>query len=230
MKNNGIRFLLLFLLLLLFFLFHHYGIADYVSLKGMQEQKTAFQAYADKHPITAMGGYFTAYLIFSAFALPGAVIITLLGGALFGVVLGTVLVSFGSSLGALLAFLLSRYLLRSVIQERFGNYLKTFNKGMREDGGLYLFTLRLVPLFPFFAINLVMGLTPLKGWTFYWISQLGMLPVTLIYVNAGTQLSTLESVSGLLSPSVIASLVLLGVFPVAAKKGLAYIRMRRNQP
>ncbi len=228
MKNNGLRFLLLFLVALLLFSFNYFDLGNYVSLQEMQKQKDAFQLYTDKHPALAMGGYLAIYIAFATFALPGAIFITLLGGALFGVVVGTVLVSFGSSLGALLAFLLSRYLFRSVIQERFGKYLKPINEGMQNEGGLYLFSLRLVPLFPFFAINLVMGLTPIKAWAFYWVSQLGMFPATILYVNAGTQLSTLQSVSGLLSPSIIASFVVLGIFPLVAKKAIAYFKVRKE--
>lgn len=158
---------------------------------------------------------------------PGAAVMTLAGGAIFGLVEGTILVSFASTIGATLAFLVSRILLRDAIQKKFGDSLKAINSGVKEEGAIYLFGLRLVPLFPFFVINLVMGLTPIRVATFFVVSQIGMLPGTLVYVNAGTQLANINSLSGILSPGLIFSFVLLGIFPFIAKKILAVIKGRR---
>ena len=152
---------------------------------------------------------------------------TLAAGALFGLMWGTVIVSFASSLGATLAFLVSRYLLSETVQKRFGDRLKPINEGIEKDGAFYLFTLRLVPIFPFFLINLLLGLTPIRAATFYWVSQIGMLAGTLVFVNAGTQLAQLDSLSGILSPSLLLSFALLGLFPFIAKKLLAVIKARR---
>ena len=171
--------------------------------------------------------FFVAYVLVTALSLPGAVIMTLAAGALFGLGFGTLLVSFASSIGATLAFLASRYLLRDVIQARFGDRLKAINEGMAKDGTLYLFTLRLVPLFPFFLVNLLMGLTPIKTLSYYWISQLGMLAGTLVYVNAGTELAKINSLSVILSPGLVLSFALLGIFPLLAKQFLKFLRRRR---
>jgi pyruvate/2-oxoglutarate dehydrogenase complex dihydrolipoamide dehydrogenase (E3) component/uncharacterized membrane protein YdjX (TVP38/TMEM64 family) len=173
------------------------------------------------------GIYFLIYIAVTALSLPGAVIMTLAGGALFGLWTGLLLVSFASSIGATLAFLASRFLLRDWVQDRFGNRLAAINAGMAKDGAFYLFTLRLVPVFPFFIINLVMGLTPIKTRTFYWVSQVGMLAGTAVYVNAGTQLAQLEGLSGILSPGLLGSFVLLGIFPLLAKKLVAVVQARK---
>jgi uncharacterized membrane protein YdjX (TVP38/TMEM64 family)/thioredoxin reductase len=162
--------------------------------------------------------FFVAYVAVTGLSLPGAAVMTLAGGAIFGLFWGLLLVSFASSLGATLAFLASRFLLRDWVQKRFGDRMRAINAGIAKEGGFYLFTLRLVPLFPFFVINLVMGLTPLKTRTFYWVSQLGMLAGTLVYVNAGTQLARIDSLAGILSPALLGSFVLLGIFPLLAKK------------
>ena len=160
-------------------------------------------------------------------SLPGATILTLLGGALFGLIKGGLLVSFASTIGATLAFLASRYLLKDSIQSKFGDKLKVINEGVKKEGGFYLFTMRLIPAFPFFLVNLVMGLTPIKTLTFFLVSQVGMLPGTLVYVNAGTQLAQLESLSGILSPKLIASFALLGVFPLVAKKAMGFFTNKK---
>ena len=154
---------------------------------------------------------------------------TLTGGAIFGLVWGTILVSFASSIGATIAFMVSRFLFHNTIQERFSENLKAINDGMEKDGAYYLFTLRLVPVFPYFIINLVMGLTPIRTFTFYFISQLGMLPATIVFVNAGTQIAKIRTAGDILSPELIASFVLLGVFPLLAKKLLALIKIRKPQ-
>ncbi len=172
-------------------------------------------------------GYFAAYVAVTGLSLPGAAIMTLAGGAVFGLAWGTVIVSFASTLGATLAFLASRYLFRDAIQRRYGSRLQAFDAGIARDGAFYLFTLRLVPAFPFFVINLLMGLTPLRTWTFYWVSQAGMLAGTLVYVNAGTQLARIDSLRGILSPGLIGSFLLLGLFPLIAKRVVAGVRARK---
>jgi uncharacterized membrane protein YdjX (TVP38/TMEM64 family) len=178
-------------------------------------------------PPATPAGFFVLYVAVAALSLPGAAIMTLAAGALFGLVQGTLLVSFASSLGATLAFLASRFPLHDLVQRRFGSYLASIYDGIRRDGALYLFGLRLVPAFPFFAINLVMGLTPIRTVTFYWVSQVGMLAGTVVFVNAGTQLANIDSLSGLLSPALIASFAALGLFPLAARKTLKWFQQRR---
>ena len=168
------------------------------------------------------------YITATALSLPGAAILTLAGGALFGLVTGTIVISFASTIGATLACIVSRYLLRDWVQSKFGDKLEKINEGMDKEGGFYLFTLRLVPIFPFFIINLVMGVTKIPLKTYYWVLQLGMLPATIVYVNAGKELGQIESLSGILSPGLLISFVLLGVFPITAKKILTKIRNKRS--
>jgi dihydrolipoamide dehydrogenase len=171
--------------------------------------------------------FFALYVAVTGLSLPGAALLTLIAGAIFGLLWGTLIVSFASTLGATLAFLVARFLLRDWVQSRFSEKLKAVNRGVAKDGPFYLFTLRLVPLFPFFVINLVMGLSPIRATTFYWVSQIGMLPGTLVYVNAGTQIASIDSLNGILSPTLLASFALLGVFPLLAKKLVAFIKARR---
>jgi uncharacterized membrane protein YdjX (TVP38/TMEM64 family) len=166
------------------------------------------------------------YIVVTGLSLPGAAVMTLAGGALFGLAAGVVIISFASTIGATLACFLARFILRDFIERRFGDRLKTINEGMAREGAFYLFTLRLVPIFPFFVINLVMGLTRLRLRTFYWVSQVGMLAGTIVYVNAGQALGRIESLSGILSPRLIVSFVILGLFPLAAKKFLHLYRRR----
>ncbi len=198
--------------------FFAFDLGRYFSLDFFKSQQAAIDAYYGAHPLQTVLIYFAIYVAVTALSLPGAAIMTLAGGAIFGLLVGTLVVSFASTIGATLAFLVSRFLLRDWVQARFGDKLRAINDGMARDGAFYLFTLRLVPLFPFFVINLVMGLTPIATRTFYWVSQLGMLAGTLVYVNAGTQLAQIDSLPGILSPGLLVSFALLGVFPLAAKK------------
>jgi pyruvate/2-oxoglutarate dehydrogenase complex dihydrolipoamide dehydrogenase (E3) component/uncharacterized membrane protein YdjX (TVP38/TMEM64 family) len=195
---------------------------DYV--KGAQAQLDAL--YAER-PLQVIGAYFAIYVAVTALSLPGAAIMTLLGGAIFGLVVGTVVVSFASTIGATLAMLVARYLLRDSVRARFGARLAEIDKGVQREGAFYLFTLRLVPIFPFFVINLLMGLTAMKARTFFGVSQLGMLAGTLVYVNAGTQLARIESLAGILSPALVGSFVLLGIFPLVAKKIVDAVKARK---
>ena len=190
----------------------------YFSLDALKSQQAAIETYRQAAPWLTAAIFFAVYVAVTALSLPGAAIMTLAGGAVFGLLWGTVLVSFASSLGATLAFLAARFLLRDWVKARFGPRLAAIDRGVEKEGGFYLFTLRLVPAFPFFMINLVMGLTPMRAWTFYWVSQVGMLAGTLVFVNAGTQLAAISSLSGILSPALIGSFALLGIFPLIAKK------------
>jgi pyruvate/2-oxoglutarate dehydrogenase complex dihydrolipoamide dehydrogenase (E3) component/uncharacterized membrane protein YdjX (TVP38/TMEM64 family) len=186
-----------------------------------------FEALRAERPLVAALTFFAVYVAFTALSLPLAALLSLAAGAVFGLLVGTVIVSFGSSIGATLAFLASRFLFRAVVSARFGPRLGAVNRGIEREGAFYLFALRLVPVIPYFAINLVMGLTPIRTRTFYWVSQLAMLPATIVYVNAGTQLAQIRTASGLLSPALIGSFVLLGFFPLAAKKTLGWWKARR---
>jgi pyruvate/2-oxoglutarate dehydrogenase complex dihydrolipoamide dehydrogenase (E3) component/uncharacterized membrane protein YdjX (TVP38/TMEM64 family) len=202
-------------------------LGQYLDLDYLKSRQAAFQEAFATRPWTAGGLFFLFYVAVTALSLPGAAVMTLAAGALFGLLWGTLIVSFASTIGATLAFLVARFLLRDAVQRRFGDKIEAINEGVRREGGFYLFTLRLVPLFPFFLINLVMALTPMRAFTFFWVSQLGMLPGTLVYVNAGTQLGRIDSLSGLLSPALVASFVLLGLFPLLAKRALEGFRARR---
>ncbi|MBC8284044.1 MAG: FAD-dependent oxidoreductase [Nitrospinae bacterium] len=207
--------------------FFYLDFGQYLSLEYIKEQQASFSEFYKENTLLAISAYMVVYIISTALSLPGAALLTLLGGALFGLLVGTILVSFASSIGATLAFLVSRLLLRDWVQNKFGSYLKSFNDGVEKDGGLYLFTLRLIPAVPFFVINLVMGLTPMKAITFYGVGQVGMLAGTIVFVNAGTQLAQLDSLSGILSPGIIFSFVLLGIFPLLAKKLVNFFKARK---
>ncbi|MCM2308703.1 MAG: FAD-dependent oxidoreductase [Sulfuritalea sp.] len=199
----------------------------YFSLDYLKSQQAVIESWRAAQPLTAALIFFLAYVAVTALSLPGATVMTLAAGAIFGLGWGTLIVSFASSAGATLAFLAARFLLRDWVQDRFGERLRAINRGVEQDGGFYLFTLRLVPAFPFFMINLLMGLTPMRTATFYWVSQLGMLAGTLVYVNAGTQLAGLESLSGIVSPGLLFSFALLGIFPLIAKKLVETIKARK---
>ncbi len=214
--------LILVLIGLLAGAFFYFDLHTYLNFETIKAKQADFQAYADQNPMMATGGFLLIYILVAAMSLPGAAILTLLGGALFGILKGTILVSFASTIGATLAFLASRYLLRDMITSKFGDKLKVINDGVAKEGGFYLFTMRLIPAFPFFLVNLVMGLTPIKTLTYFFVSQIGMLPGTLVYVNAGTQLAQLDSLKGILSPKLLFSFMLLGLFPLIAKKSMSY--------
>ncbi|UZJ43311.1 FAD-dependent oxidoreductase [Marinimicrobium sp. C6131] len=207
--------------------FFGFGLNDYLTLEQLKNSQATFDQWLREFPVLVPAVYFVVYVLVTALSLPGAAIMTLAGGALFGLGQGLLLVSFASSIGATLAFLVARFVLRESVQNRFGERLKAINRGIERDGAFYLFTLRLVPLFPFFVINLVMGVTRLKTWTFYWVSQLGMLGGTAVYVNAGTQLAEIDSVGGIFSPELILSFALLGLFPWIAKVIVRVVQRRR---
>ncbi len=219
--------LLLLVIAMLVVAFFMFDLHQYLTLDALKSRQHAIESYRSTHPALAVVFYGLIYIAVTALSLPGAAILTLAGGAVFGLLWGTVIVSFASTIGATLAFLAARFLFRDTVKSRFSSRIKAIDEGIERDGSFYLFTLRLVPLFPFFIINLVMGLTTLKVKTFYWVSQLGMLAGTIVYVNAGTQLAKIESLSGILSPALIASFVLLGIFPMIAKKIVSSIHAKK---
>ncbi|HFQ5084080.1 TPA: TVP38/TMEM64 family protein [Vibrio vulnificus] len=191
--------------------------SQYLTLDNAKAQQLALNSFIEDNFLFASISYFVIYVGLTAFSVPGATVVTLLGAALFGFWYSLLLVSFASTIGATIAFLSSRYLLKDWVQARFGDKLSAINQGVEKDGAFYLFSLRLIPVFPFFLINLLMGLTPISIGRYYLTSQIGMLPGTAVYLNAGTQLADINSLSGILSPTVLASFALLGVFPIAVK-------------
>jgi len=209
---------------LLFFVF---DLQKYLTLNNLKSSKATFISYYEDNPLLILGGFFLIYVLTTAFSLPGAIWLTLAGGSLFGLFTGTVIVSFASTIGATLAMLIARFLLQDWVQSRFSGQIQTINSGINKDGGFYLFTLRLLPVVPFFIINFGMGLTSLRTATFFWVSQLSMLPGTLVYINAGSELGKIHSISDILSPTLIGSFVLLGIFPLLVKKLISIIEAIR---
>jgi uncharacterized membrane protein YdjX (TVP38/TMEM64 family) len=203
--------------------FFAFDVGRFLTLDALKAGQGTFATWYGASPLLIAGAYLLIYVAVTALSLPGAAVMTLAGGALFGLWVGTLLVSFASSIGATLAFLASRFLFRDWVQARYRERLAAVNAGMAKDGAFYLFTLRLVPVFPFFVINLLMGLTPIKTRTFYWVSQIGMLAGTLVYVNAGAQITQIDSLADILSPGLVASFVLLGLFPLLAKRLVAIV-------
>ncbi|MEQ9410253.1 MAG: TVP38/TMEM64 family protein [Fuerstiella sp.] len=217
---------------LIFYAYRNYG--DVLSLQSLASKEAELRQYQIQHPMLVYGLAFLVYVAVTGLSLPGATVLTLVFGWYFGFLRAFVLVSFASTTGATVAFLLSRYLLRDVIQNRFGDRLASFNESLRREGAFYLFTLRLIPAVPFFVINVVMGLTPIRTSTYWWVSQVGMLPGTAVYVYAGAQFPDLQTLadkggSGILTPQLIAAFVLLGLFPLVVKQIMKRIRPAANQ-
>ncbi len=225
--NSTKRIALLLALAALVAAFFALGGPKWLTLEGLKSGLDQFAAWKSNSPLALGLAFGAVYVLVTALSLPGAAILTLAAGAIFGLFWGTVIASFASTLGATLAFWSARYLLRDWVQSRFGDRLKPINEGVARDGAFYLFTLRLVPVFPFFLINLLMGLVPMRALTFYAVSQVGMLAGTLVYVNAGTQLAQIDSLAGIVSPGVALSFALLGVFPLIAKSVLGALQRRR---
>ena len=199
---------------------------EYLTFESIKEQQENFANYYEENTFLVLAGFLLGYVAVTALSLPGALIMTLAAGALFGVVAGTLLVSFASSIGATLAFLVARYLVGASLQNKYGDKLEKFNEGVRKEGAFYLFAMRLIPIFPFFLINILMALTTLRALTFYWVSQLGMFAGTVVYVNAGSQLAEIDSVQGIFTLPLIASFALLGIVPIVAKKIIGIVRKR----
>ena len=225
MKKSKLLILLLFVIMVSVFVI--FDVQQYLNLDALKSQQDYFSSLKQDHAILISGGFFLSYVLITALSLPGAAILTLAAGAIFGLYQGLLIASFASSIGATLAFLASRYLFKDAVQSKFANQLRAFNKGIEKDGAFYLFTLRLVPAFPFFVINLLMGLTTIKTKTFYLVSQIGMLAGTAVFVNAGTQLAKIDSLSGILSFDLFLSFALLGILPIAAKKIVEAIKARK---
>ena len=216
------KLLLLIALVFAIAAFFALGLNRYFSLDFFRSQRAVMDAYVSESPTKAGLLFFFIYIAVTGLSLPGAAVMTLIAGALFGIVRGTVIVSFAAALGATLAFLVSRFVLRDWVQKRFGNRLNAINSGIARDGAFYLFALRLVPVFPFFVINLLMGITSIRTWTFYWVSQLGMVAGTIVFVYAGTQLGQFQ-----ISWQLLFALSLLGIFPLAARKVLDALKRRK---
>lgn len=225
---NKTKVVLLLIVIILISAFFTFDLQQYLTLDALKSQQDVIESYRTDYPDLTIIIYALAYVAMTGLSLPGATILTLAGGAVFGLLWGTVIVSFASTIGATLAFLAARFLFRDAVNSRFGSRIQAIDEGIERDGAFYLFTLRLVPIFPFFMINLSMGLTTLKVNTFYWVSQIGMLAGTIVYVNAGTQLAKIESLADILSPALIGSFVLLGIFPLMAKKIITAIQAKKN--
>lgn len=225
MKISSVLLLLVVTVLVAVFFFFDFH--QYFSLETLKQQQATITLFRDEHLVLAIVIYCLVYVAITSLSLPGAAILTLAGGAIFGLLWGTLIVSFASTIGATLAFLAARFVFRDIVKSRFGSYMQAIDAGIDSKGAFYLFTLRLVPIFPFFIINMTMGLTTLKVRTFYWVSQVGMLAGTIVYVNAGTQLASIESLADILSPALIASFALLGFFPIIAKKIITSIQANK---
>ena len=221
------KIIIVLLVALAIFAFVFFDVGEMLTLENLKNQQQSMDARYQASPLMVILVYFLIYVAATALSIPGAAILTLAGGAIFGVVTGTIIVSFASTIGATFAFLGSRYLFRDWVQARFGDRLKALNEGMARDGAFYLFSLRLVPVFPFFLINLLMGLTPIKTRTYFWVSQLGMLLATIVYVNAGTQIARIDALSDIVSPGLLGSFAVLALTPWIGKWIIAFVKRRR---
>jgi len=202
---------------------------QYLTLSYLKGSLDSLKSLYENHMLIVITGYFLIYVITTSLSLPGASALGIAGGALFGFWTATIVVSFASTIGATLACLVSRFLLRDWIQNKFGDRVRKVNEGIEKEGAFYLFTLRLIPVFPFWLINLTMGLTTMSLFKFYWVSQIGMLPGTMVFVNAGKELAKIESVKGIFSPGLIVSFALIGIFPIAVKKLISLYRSGRKK-
>jgi len=227
MKPTLLRLAVLAAIALAIGAFFWFDLGQYFSLAELRQQRDRLMAFVDSHFWATLAGYMAVYIVMAALSLPGAAVLTIAGGALFGLAAGTIAVSFASTIGATLVFLAARFLFHDAVQKRFRKRLKAINEGVERDGAFYLLALRLVPVFPFWVINLVMALTPIRTWTYYWVSQLGMLPATVVYVNAGTQLGQIESTGDILSPELIGAFALLGLLPLLLRWLLRILKNRK---
>jgi uncharacterized membrane protein YdjX (TVP38/TMEM64 family) len=209
--------------------FQYFDLGQYLTLEYIKLSQSKLQELYLGNRVLVIISYMVIYIAVTALSLPGAVVLTLAGGGLFGLMVGTLAVSFASTIGATLACLVSRFFLREWVQNKFGEKLTTINIGVEKEGAFYLFSLRLVPIFPFFMINLLMGLTRMRLSTFYWVSQIGMLAGTIVFVNAGKELAKIDSLSGIMSPGLLGSFVVLGLFPITVKKLLSFYKARFKQ-
>lgn len=226
-KSKGVnKAILLGVMVLGVAAFRYFDLGHYLTLDYIKASQLKFQTLYHAHQGLVIAAYMAIYVVVTGLSLPGAVVLTLTGGALFGLLVGTVVVSFASTIGATMACLVSRFLLREWVQNRFGERLLAINRGIDREGAFYLFSLRLVPIFPFFVINLLLGLTRMPLATFFWVSQLGMLPATIVFVNAGKELAQIETLSGIVSPGVLLSFAILGLFPMVTQRLLRWYRTK----
>ncbi|MCY3885830.1 MAG: TVP38/TMEM64 family protein [Gammaproteobacteria bacterium] len=202
------------------------GLTEYFSLSYLQEQRMRILDFYRENPVVTILLFILVYVALTGLSIPSATALTLLAGAIFDLVVGVIVVSFASVVGASIAFAFARYLFRDLVRTKFSDQLDTINRGIEKDGAFYLFAIRLVPIIPYFVVNVAMSLTTIRLWTFFWVSCIGMLAGTTVFVNAGSQLGQLDSLSGILSPGLIGSLILLGIFPLLAKRALSYLRNR----
>jgi uncharacterized membrane protein YdjX (TVP38/TMEM64 family) len=229
MNANRIKkIVILLIIIILIVVFKVFNLDQYLTLSYLKESLDKFKALYENHRVMVIAGYFIIYILTTSLSLPGASPLGIVGGALFGFWIATLVVSFASTIGATVACFVSRFLLRDWIQNKFGDKIAKVNEGIEKEGAFYLFTLRLIPVFPFWMINLVMGLTKMSLFKFYWVSQVGMLPGTMVYVNAGKELAKIESVKGIFSPSLIISFALIGIFPITVKKLIAFYKVRKG--
>lgn len=227
MKKNTVKKLAVVVLVVaVVIIFIAFDLDRYLSLGYIKESQAHLQSLYADNPFLTLSAYVIIYIIITALSLPGAVVLTLVGGALFGLIAGTIAVSIASTTGATLACFVSRFILQNWVQEKFSDKLGPINRGVEKEGAFYLFSVRLIPVFPFFVINLVMGLTRMPLRTFFWVSLLGMLPGTIVFVNAGKELGQIQSPSGIFSPSLIISFIILGLFPITAKKIMQKVRKK----
>ncbi|WP_320008182.1 TVP38/TMEM64 family protein [Maridesulfovibrio sp.] len=222
------KILILILLVSIAVLFFAFDLDRFFTLEYLKNSRQEFQTFYDQNPFWTISSFFLIYVFVVGINLPGATVLGLAGGALFGFTVGVLIISFASTIGATMACFFSRYLFRDYVQRKFGDRLDKVNQGIEKEGAFYLFTMRLIPAIPFVVINLVMGLTPMRLGTFYWVSQLGMLPGTMVYVNAGKELGQINSLAGIVQPGVLISFVLLGLFPLAVKKIVGLVKKRRS--
>ena len=225
-KNRIYKIIILTIIIALVVAFFAFGFGDYFTLEYIKASQAKFAEYYAGNKVTVIALYMLVYIVSTSLSLPGAAMLTLLGGGMFGLLVGTIVVSFASSIGATLACFVSRFFIGAWVQERFGEKISVINEGVAKEGAFYLFSLRLIPIFPFWLINLLMGLTKIRLMTFYWVSQVGMLAGTIVYVNAGKELANITPESGLLTPGLIISFVILGLFPITIKKIMAYYKSR----
>lgn len=226
-RSASLRWIIALLLVAAFVAVWLSGAADFLTVAELKHRQAELQAWTRAHPWQASVIYVGTYATLTALCIPSALVLTIAAGALFGLLHGTALVSVGSTTGATLAFLAARFLFRRPLRDRFGGRLEAFDAGVRRDGAFYLLTLRLVPIFPFFMINLLAGLTALRTWTFVWVSMLGMLPTTVAFVLAGTQLGRIRNASDVLSPRLLGALVVIGLLPLLLRWLVRWLQARR---
>ena len=227
-KNTLFKIAILAIIGICIFLIFKFNLTQYLTLEELKSQQARLASFNQENPWLTALGFFIVYVVVTSLSLPGAAILTIAGGAIFGLFYGLIIISFASTLGATIAFLIARFLMRDQLESKFSSSLDKINDGIQKDGAFYLFGLRLVPIFPFFVINLVMGLTRIKTTTYAWVSQLGMLPGTAVFVNAGQQLNQIESLKDITSPSLLISFALLGIFPIIAKWILSKLKQYRT--